>query len=288
MRCVYCDVPNYKRSELSTREVLDGVAKLKRLGMARIHFGGGEPLLREDIADIINFCHENQIYTAILTNGQLFNHNINVLKKTNLVKMSFDGPETIHDSLRGAGSYKKVISAAEAAVSHKINLAFSSTLSSKNMGHIDNIVKTCLALKVPVKFQLLTPFLSGKKDVSDLVIPDKEKKYLLDKIILYKKKSPYIINSLPALKYMRDFPDVAPLKCASGKLILRISDSGKIYLCNIKRNLDTNNTINEYNGHMIEWQDSNDCKRCLCTTTLELNHIFSLNISSILNALKIF
>jgi Predicted Fe-S oxidoreductases len=107
-RCKYCGIPdsgNYP--ELSTEEVCSGIAQLRRMGTQRIHFGGGEVLLRDDLGEILALCRKNNITSAVLTNGFRFGERLADLQCADLVKISFDGDEPVHDELRGSGSFKK-------------------------------------------------------------------------------------------------------------------------------------------------------------------------------------
>ena len=58
--CKYCGIPSRAcpREELTTGEVLSTIDGLKKLGTKRIHFCGGECLLREDLGKIIDYCKE--------------------------------------------------------------------------------------------------------------------------------------------------------------------------------------------------------------------------------------
>ncbi len=109
--CAYCDIWNIKVKELETAHVFSLISELSRLGTRIIHFTGGEPLLREDIGMIIDCCSERGILTSINSNGSLMKQRIKELKNLNLVGLSLDGPEDVHDSIRGKGSYGEVIAA---------------------------------------------------------------------------------------------------------------------------------------------------------------------------------
>ena len=84
--CVYCQIPkNLKCDELNTEQVKKIIHELKKIGIWRISLSGGEPLIRDDIKEIIDYCHEKDIFVSLNTNGKLVKKRISDIKKVNLV-----------------------------------------------------------------------------------------------------------------------------------------------------------------------------------------------------------
>jgi radical SAM protein with 4Fe4S-binding SPASM domain len=87
-------------------------------------FSGGEIFLRDDIDDIAQLFYEKNRPSIMLfpTNGLLtgtITEKIESIlstctKSTVVVKLSLDGPEALHDSIRGDGSFKKTMKTYEA------------------------------------------------------------------------------------------------------------------------------------------------------------------------------
>ena len=84
LKCDYCAIvkdykqmppayplmEHYIRHEMSTKVVTDGLLALKKHNPNVFHiFYGGEPLLRTDLPDIINFCNEHEIEYTIISNN---------------------------------------------------------------------------------------------------------------------------------------------------------------------------------------------------------------------------
>lgn len=84
LRCDYCaivrnyknkppeypDMKHYYENEMSTETVIEGLKKFKLHNPDCFHiFYGGEPLLRVDLSDIINYCNEENIHYTIITNN---------------------------------------------------------------------------------------------------------------------------------------------------------------------------------------------------------------------------
>ena len=70
-KCFYCNLPNITSKELTTKQTFSIIDELASLGTQRIGFTGGEPLLRKDIGEIINYSHSKGIFTGMVSNGSL-------------------------------------------------------------------------------------------------------------------------------------------------------------------------------------------------------------------------
>ena len=58
-------------------------------------------MLREDIGAIIDYCKKKALHITINSNGFVLKEKLLSLKNADLVIMSLDGPEEVHDSIRG-------------------------------------------------------------------------------------------------------------------------------------------------------------------------------------------
>jgi len=123
LRCIMCTtgkgVHNIE-NELSTEDWKRIITNLnKECKIDRITFGGGEPLLREDIIEIIKFtCSTDVANVTFITNGLLLNEDfMNKFDKDELAKMSvnfsIDGLEYEHNFIRGTGVFQKTFKSFE-------------------------------------------------------------------------------------------------------------------------------------------------------------------------------
>mgnify|MGYP001390814759 FL=1 len=114
LRCKHCfsDSGNPDPNELTTKELFNLIKQMKDAGTFFLAIGGGEPLLRDDLFQIIKYARENFIAVSIVTNGLLINKEIaKEFHELNLktITVSIDGTEKTHDKLRGEGNFKKTI-----------------------------------------------------------------------------------------------------------------------------------------------------------------------------------
>ena len=121
--CGYWRLPHY-RTELGTREWLDALTSLREfLGPFHINFSGGEPLLRRDLAQILNHCRDHRIRAGLTTNGVLLKDRQAIeLVEARLftLNVSIDGATArTHDLQRGVeGSFEKAMRAIDLIQSH--------------------------------------------------------------------------------------------------------------------------------------------------------------------------
>ena len=112
LNCKYCISNSGDNGEygLTTEKAIEVIEQLGKLGINRLDFTGGEPLLRKDLKELIICAKQNKISTIVTTNTVMLNdENIEWLKLADLVQVSIDGPEKVHNEQRGAIVYKKVI-----------------------------------------------------------------------------------------------------------------------------------------------------------------------------------
>ena len=73
LKCKMCDIPKNKIGELSTAQWKQVIKDAAASGARAIVFSGGEPLLREDIFELIDFTKNNSLGACLTSNGYLIN-----------------------------------------------------------------------------------------------------------------------------------------------------------------------------------------------------------------------
>lgn len=72
LHCLYCSNPVAlvgRNRELATPAWLDVLDQAADLGVLQVHFSGGEPLLRPDLADLVERATRRELYTNLITSG---------------------------------------------------------------------------------------------------------------------------------------------------------------------------------------------------------------------------
>jgi pyrroloquinoline quinone biosynthesis protein E len=109
LHCVYCSNPLQLRShaeELPTELWTRVLEQAAELGMFHVHFTGGEPLARSDLAALVSAAHRFNLYTNLITSGIGLNQKkLSVLVEAGLdhLQLSFqDVEEVFANEIAGA------------------------------------------------------------------------------------------------------------------------------------------------------------------------------------------
>jgi SynChlorMet cassette radical SAM/SPASM protein ScmF len=100
--------------ELSIREIIGVIKEAKKFGLDSVKLTGGEPLLREDVKELLEFCASSGIATSIETNGTLITRDTaRMFKKFEVghISVSLDSASAEkHDFFRGKkGAFEDTI-----------------------------------------------------------------------------------------------------------------------------------------------------------------------------------
>jgi len=156
LRCPHCSAALFNKSEeLSTKDIKRLITQCVDLGCYNITFTGGEPLIREDIVDLVKYAAEQHVVVQIFTSAA--NLNINLLenlRKAGLssLHISLDSPcPHEHDSLRGVeGLFDKAILTIKAARRKGISVGISTyaTHQAIKTGKLMELIRLAEKLKV--------------------------------------------------------------------------------------------------------------------------------------------
>lgn len=151
LHCVYCYFKAGESSiyeELTSNEMFDIINEFSKLNLRRVIFTGGEPLLRNDVFELARHIKKvnDKVVLGITTNGILINQTNakEIVQLFDEIRISIDGPELINDSLRGEGSFNKVIRAFECIINAGGNPSAFITVTTANFMHLKSFLNFLL------------------------------------------------------------------------------------------------------------------------------------------------
>jgi len=152
LRCTYCShftSPGDVDQDLSTEEWLRFFEELKRCAVMKVCFQGGEPFLRDDLAELILGVARNRMRFSILTNGTLITDETAALVastgRCDLVQVSIDGSiSTTHDAARGKGSFRKALDGLLLLMKHRVPATARITIHRGNVLELEQIASFLL------------------------------------------------------------------------------------------------------------------------------------------------
>lgn len=230
--CWHCSSPHSGKPELNTAEMKDLINQLIELGTYNIGFTGGEPLLREDICDLI-------AQTRGLANSLLFTTGYNFtpqiaykLKKAGLtatmISMDYLEPEK-HDYLR---RYKGAFEIALRAVELSRKMGFLTAVTTVatpdriTSGELEAFIKWLTTIRVH-EVTIFEPApagkLAGKKDV---FLDADNLKYLKELHIRANNSKFY-----PRLVVLPFVESADRMGCQAGNSRVYISAAGEVKPC---------------------------------------------------------
>jgi MoaA/NifB/PqqE/SkfB family radical SAM enzyme len=180
LRCNHCYWwRQQKRPDLDDERMVELMKRLRRKGFKVIYLLGGEPLLRPNICAEAGRIFD---FVMIFTNGTLGYPPVN----NALYSVSIDGPERIHDSLRGKGIFKKVTDILEQQ-SQKVMVHI--TVCQSNRFHLRETIEAFIYRKNVrgIYFCFYCPSSSPGDDNREF-IPLKERDAVVDEIVGYRRQ----------------------------------------------------------------------------------------------------
>jgi MoaA/NifB/PqqE/SkfB family radical SAM enzyme len=270
-------MPHQSYRPIGIQENISIIDTLSEAGVQMINISGGEPTQYPDLGALLDYCGSKNIFTILNTNGHSAEEKINDLRKTGLVKLSFDGPERIHDAVRGKGSHKKVMRAIKILKEEKIPFVLCAVPSLYNIHDLARIVRFAEECHTAVLFQPMSMSLLG----SEVLNPhhashaDHKKAFLvLLRLKKDKQTAKYILNSKRSLTYFLTYPDVGDVLCASGKVFCHITPDGYFAPCARQIKREKKYHFSQDFERIIDSISAPQCKQCVCPGMLELNVLY--------------
>ena len=245
-RCRGCNVwREQDNKELSADEIKRGLDILKSLGVVEIVFSGGDPLLRDDAAEIIEYASRFFV-TTVYDNGSMAAKKIEALRDVDFVAISIDSLDAAkNDHIKGVeGSWKKAMETVETLHNEGIKVAVTPTISQLNLYEIVDITNYFSQKGIPVWYCLYSYDLSvdanqlfriGKAN-DEFVITDKQAMVkLCDSLIEMKKTNENILITTKLLKALRNLysEDKRTWNCRALQSFLVIDHLGRIAGCHV-------------------------------------------------------
>ncbi|NJD55620.1 MAG: radical SAM protein [Nitrospirae bacterium] len=252
LRCTHCYQTGVQNNELSLDEVLSVIDEVDDTIKAwadnysmdfspSFNVTGGEPFLRTDLFDILSAMRGRGFNIYLLTNGTMIDRN-RARKLSDLgvngIQISIEGPEHIHDAIRGKGSFARSKEGVRHLVDHGHTVTLNATLSEVNADSFTDVIDIACAMGVQrLGFSRLVPSGRGKQMINQSLSTDRVK-HLYEKIFSLQPAGLEIVTGDPVASQMACVPDdadtaaaVASGGCAAGISGLTFLADGTITPC---------------------------------------------------------
>jgi MoaA/NifB/PqqE/SkfB family radical SAM enzyme len=137
-RCVMCDIwKSTTRDELSPDEVARWLGEWRALGVRRVVLSGGEALLHSRLWELCDRLRAADIGVTILSTGLLLRrHAAELVRRSDDVVVSLDGPQAVHDAIRNVPrAYERLAEGVAAVKAADPNVQVSARCTVQRSNH---------------------------------------------------------------------------------------------------------------------------------------------------------
>jgi mycofactocin radical SAM maturase len=235
---VHCLSSSGKRDprELSTRQCMDIIDELERMQVFYVNIGGGEPTVRPDFWELVDYATAHHVGVKFSTNGVRITPEVAArLAASDYVdvQISLDGATAdVNDAVRGPGSFEMATRALEnlAAAGFK-DSKISVVVTRHNVDQLDEFKALADRYGATLRITRLRP--SGRgADVWDELHPTPEQQVTLYDWLVAKGERVLTGDSFFHLSGLGAPGALSGLNmCGAGRVVCLIDPVGDVYAC---------------------------------------------------------
>jgi mycofactocin radical SAM maturase len=233
LSCVHClsDSGARRPGELTTEQckrVIDAMSDNK---VFQFSIGGGEPFVREDFMDLLDYAHDKGIVTCVSTNGTMINDEIarRLDHKLVYIQVSLDGasPQS-NDAIRGEGSFRRALRGLEFLKKHNIEVSINTVLTRLSFPELDDLAALAVSMGAKFRVSRFRPSGRGKKSWAQLNVSKKHMLSFSDWLSAHMNVSTG--DSFFSVAH-EDRKALGLNMCGACKLTCCVSPLGEVYPC---------------------------------------------------------
>jgi MoaA/NifB/PqqE/SkfB family radical SAM enzyme len=231
LSCSFCEYWRRPSIEMSADEVFRMLEEASSFGIGVYNAWTVEPLLREDLPDILRHARSLGLVTSLITNGRLLAQRANELGDLDYLSVSVDGIKS-YSELRGI-DLQDAIAGIKAAKEAGHEVLMNCVINSKNVSELEDLVHMAESLGTMISFEPLhessgiNETVWGTLGIRDL--PRYEK--AVQRLIELKRDGAPIINSETYLGMIKTLQP--RFKCHASDIILHVASDGTLENCRV-------------------------------------------------------
>ena len=238
LACVHCLSSSGRRDpgELTTRQCMDIIDELERMQVFYVNIGGGEPTVRPDFWELVDYATAHHVGVKFSTNGVRITPEIAArLAASDYVdvQISLDGANAeVNDAVRGPGSFAMAIRALENLSAADFRDAkISVVMTRHNVDQLDEFAAMAARYGATLRITRLRP--SGRgADVWDELHPTAEQQVQLYDWLVDHGERVLTGDSFFHLSALGAPGALAGLNmCGAGRVVCLIDPGGDVYAC---------------------------------------------------------
>ncbi len=231
LSCSFCQYWRKPGREMTRQEIFKMLDEASSFGIGVYNAWTVEPLLREDLPQILKYAKSRGLITGLVTNGLLLAKRANELDDLDYLSVSVDGIKSYRE-LRGI-ELENTLAGIRAAKRAGHEILINCVISGKNTAELEDLVHLAEELGTWISFEPLheSPGISDSV-WRDLGIRDRSAhEKALHRLMELKRAGAPIINSLT---YLEMISTLKPqFKCHASDIILHVASDGSIENCRV-------------------------------------------------------
>ena len=262
LACVHCLSSSGRRDprELTTAECRSVIDTLERMQVFYVNIGGGEPTVRPDFWELVDYATAHHVGVKFSTNGIKIDPGVaRRLAASDYVdvQISLDGATAeVNDAVRGAGSYATAIRAMRnLAAAGFEGFKLSVVMTRHNVGQLDQLKALADAHGAQLRLTRLRPSGRGADSWPELHLTPGQQRELYDWLVAHGEQV------LTGDSFFHLAPYGGPLPglnlCGAGRVVCLIDPVGDVYACPFAIHEEfLAGSVRQPGGFAAVWRDS--------------------------------
>ncbi|EOQ72658.1 pyrroloquinoline quinone biosynthesis protein PqqE [Acinetobacter lactucae] len=248
LQCPYCSNPlDYAqhKNELTTQEWFDVFDQARQMGAVQLGFSGGEPLVRQDLEQLVAHAHQQGFYTNLITSGMgLTEQRIADLKQAGLdhIQVSFQASDpVVNDALAGSKhAFEQKYEMCRLVKKYDYPMVLNFVIHRHNIDQIEQIIELCLELNADTVELAICQFYGWAFLNRQGLLPTQEQLTRAERITNeYREKLKKQNHPCKLIFVVPDYYEERPKACMNGwgKIFFTVTPDGMALPCHAARQL---------------------------------------------------
>jgi pyrroloquinoline quinone biosynthesis protein E len=238
LQCPYCsnptDIAKYQ-SELDTSDWIRVLREARKMGATQLGLSGGEPLVRNDLEEIIHEACQLGYYSNLITSGVgMDEQRVAAFKAAGLdhIQISFQASDKeLNNYLAGTDSFQHKIDMARIVKKHEYPMVLNIVIHRQNIDQIEDIINMTAELNADYVELASTQYYGWSKLNAAHLLPTREQLARAERIAHeYQEK---MAGTMRILYVVPDYFEERPKACMNGwgSIFLTIAPDGSALPC---------------------------------------------------------
>lgn len=248
LQCPYCSNPldyTQHKNELTTQQWCDVFDQARQLGAVQLGFSGGEPLVRQDLEQLVAHAHQQGFYTNLITSGMgLTEQRVSCLKQAGLdhIQVSFQASDPlVNDALAGSKyAFEQKYNMCRIIKKYEYPMVLNFVIHRHNIDQIEQIIELCLELNADTVELAICQFYGWAFLNRQYLLPTQTQLIRAERITnAYREKLRQQKRPCKLIFVVPDYYEERPKACMNswGKIFLTIAPDGMALPCHAARQL---------------------------------------------------